>query len=287
VERGSDKHGRLLDEQLDHETRSLRQGAPVESRADDRRVQEDGGDDDPVVDALLTSGADFGGLSHDEIEARSDLARHLQPSIFPARREALIASATALGASPALIDALSKLPEATYENVQAVWAALGGHTESRDHEVRDESPRDEVPRSGAPAPEASEREAAPRLRFSFRFDPLFRPIDALLGVSPRSAFVEVDDARFVAQFGRWRIETPRSNVVGAEVSGPYSLVKVIGPPRLSAADRGLTFATTAARGVCVRFREPVKGIEPIGVVRHPGLTVTVEDPDALVAALSA
>ena len=133
MERGSDKHGRLLDEHLDHETKSLRQGAPVESRADDRRVQEDNGDDEPVVDALLTSLADFGGLSHDEIEARSELARHLQPSIFPARRSELVASASALGAPPLLIEALAQLPDKSYENVQAVWAALGGHAESHDH----------------------------------------------------------------------------------------------------------------------------------------------------------
>jgi hypothetical protein len=108
----------------------------------------------------------------------------------------------------------------------------------------------------------------------------------LLGVTPANAFVEVDDERLVAQFGRWRVDTARSNVAGAEVSGPYSLVKVLGPPRLSFADRGLTFATTAARGVCIRFREAVKGIEPIGVIRHPGLTVTVDDPEALVVALT-
>jgi hypothetical protein len=130
MERGSNKHGPLLDEQLDHETRSLRHGAPIESRADDRRLQEDSGDDEPVVDALLTSPVDVGGLQHDEIEARSELARHLQPSIFPAERSKLVASATALGAAPALVDALAQLPDRSYENVQAVWAALGGHIES-------------------------------------------------------------------------------------------------------------------------------------------------------------
>ena len=275
MERGSDKHGRVLDEHLDHETRSLRQGAPVESRADDRRVQEDNADDEPVVDALLTSSADFGGLSHDEIEARSDLARHLQPSIFPAPRSALMASARALAAPPPLVEALSQLPDETYENVQAVWTAFGGHAESREHAPRRVGP-DHEPAQQAPA----------RRRFSFAFDPAFRPIDLLLGVTPRRAFVEVDGERLVARFGRWRVETPRSNVAAAEVSGPYSLVKVMGPPRLSLADRGLTFATNAARGVCVRFREPVKGIDPLGVIRHPGLTVTVDDPDGLVEALT-
>jgi hypothetical protein len=37
LERGSDKHGPRVDDELDHETRSLRQGAPVESRVEEHR----------------------------------------------------------------------------------------------------------------------------------------------------------------------------------------------------------------------------------------------------------
>lgn len=73
--------------------------------------------------------------------------------------------------------------------------------------------------------------------------------------------------------------TPLDNVVGAEVTGPYRLVKVAGPPHLSLRDRGITFATNRARGTCIRFREPV------GLLRHPAATVTVAAPDALAEAL--
>ena len=55
--------------------------------------------------------------------------------------------------------------------------------------------------------------------------------------------------------------------------------------RLSLADRGLTFGTVATRGVCIQFREPVRGIEPTGLLRHPNLTVTVAEPDLLVTRL--
>jgi hypothetical protein len=51
------------------------------------------------------------------------------------------------------------------------------------------------------------------------------------------------------------------------------------------ADRGITFATNNERGVCIRFFDPIAGIEPTGRVLHPGMTVTVADPDALVVAL--
>jgi hypothetical protein len=82
------------------------------------------------------------------------------------------------------------------------------------------------------------------------------------------------------------VRTPLSNVVGAEITGPYSFAKVAGPAHLSFKDRGLTFATTTKRGVCIRFREPVKGISPFGLVRHPALTVTVRPAEELVQALT-
>jgi hypothetical protein len=37
--------------------------------------------------------------------------------------------------------------------------------------------------------------------------------------------------------------------------------------------------------VCLTFRDPVRGIDPIGLIRHPGLTVTVDDVDGLIEAL--
>ena len=79
------------------------------------------------------------------------------------------------------------------------------------------------------------------------------------------------------------VRTPLSNVAWVEVTGPYRWWKVIGPARGSFADRGLTFATTTRGGVCLGFHEPVPGIEPSGRVLHPGLTVTVADPEAVAA----
>jgi hypothetical protein len=101
------------------------------------------------------------------------------------------------------------------------------------------------------------------------------------------AYVELTESRLIARYGSWVVETSLANVVSAEVTGPYRWWKVVGPPHLSFSDRGLSFATNAERGVCIGFREPVPGIEPTGRIRHPGLTVTVDDPEALVEALAA
>ena len=68
-------------------------------------------------------------------------------------------------------------------------------------------------------------------------------------------------------------------------TGPYKPWKVIGPPHLSFADRGITFGTTTTGGVCIKLRRPARGIEPTGLLKHPAVTVTVEDRDELIELL--
>jgi hypothetical protein len=121
--------------------------------------------------------------------------------------------------------------------------------------------------------------------FRFRFAPAFAAASALVGVRPAKAWVTVTPERFVAHFGPWSLDTPLANVASARVTGPYFVPKVIGPPHLSFGDRGLTFGTNPDTGTCVSFHEPVPGIDPFGVLRHPALTVTVEDPEALAGLL--
>lgn len=123
-------------------------------------------------------------------------------------------------------------------------------------------------------------------RVPFDFDPRYRIAARPFGVTATSSYVELTDDRFTARFGPWVVDTPRSNIRGAGVTGPYSMVRTIGPAHLSFADRGLTFATNDRAGVCITFREPVPGIDPFGRIRHPGLTVTVVDPEAFVVDLT-
>jgi hypothetical protein len=123
-------------------------------------------------------------------------------------------------------------------------------------------------------------------RFSFRFDPAYRRLARLFGVTPDRAWVELTDGSFEARYGRWRVRTPLSNVAAAEITGPYAFLKTVGPARLAITDRGLTFASNGERGVRVAFHSPVRGIERSGRILHPELTVTVEDIDGLVEALS-
>ena len=121
-------------------------------------------------------------------------------------------------------------------------------------------------------------------RFAFRFEPLLAPFSFAVGVTPRTSHVLVDDEWLEVRFGLWVLRTERANVASAEVTGPYAFVKVAGPAHLSFADRGVTFATNRQRGVCIRFHEPVHALPGL---KHPGATVTVEDPEGLVRSLSA
>lgn len=96
----------------------------------------------------------------------------------------------------------------------------------------------------------------------------------------------IDDDVFDARFGRWRLKTPVSNIKDVRITSDYHWFKAIGP-RGSAADRGCTFGTNADAGVCVCFHEPVGALISKGVLRHPGLTVTVADVEGLAAAVRA
>ena len=129
MERGSDKHSPRVDEQLDHDTRSLRQGAPVE----EHREQEGPGEDQPTPDARLAGGrATAASLDLDDAETRADIARFLSPSAFPADREALLADAEANQAPAGVVERLQALPAGRdFENVQDIWSALGGTVEHR------------------------------------------------------------------------------------------------------------------------------------------------------------
>lgn len=123
-------------------------------------------------------------------------------------------------------------------------------------------------------------------RYEFDFDASYRLPALLLGITPRTAWVEVDDDQLRVRFGLWRLRTPLSNIEGVQQTGSFGYLKTAGPPHLSFVDRGVSFATNGRDAVCVRFHEPVAGIDPTRRIKHPGATLTVGDPAALMADLA-
>jgi hypothetical protein len=106
----------------------------------------------------------------------------------------------------------------------------------------------------------------------------------LIGIGPRSSVVQVDDEMLDIRFGVWRVRTPLDNIAGVRITGPYNPLTALGI-RIGLRDRGLTFGTSVGPGVCITFHEPVATSAPTLLIRHPGLTVTVEDPQGLATAL--
>src|SRR4051812_18626038 len=112
------------------------------------------------------------------------------------------------------------------------------------------------------------------MRFALRFDPAYARISRRLGVKPENSWVELDDQTLSARYGRWRVKTPLANVKDVEVTGPYKMWKTAGPARLGVTDLGLSFTSNGDRGVLITFRDKIRGFDPLGVLRHPELTVT-------------
>jgi hypothetical protein len=136
VERGSDKHAPMLDEALKHETESIVRGVR-EARSDEFREQEGPAEGEPTPETRVRNGGEMipgAGLSLDDVEGRSELARYLEHRQFPAHPEELAAHAEARHAPDAVVDQLRQAPDQLYENVAELWVALGGRTEKpRDH----------------------------------------------------------------------------------------------------------------------------------------------------------
>jgi hypothetical protein len=114
-------------------------------------------------------------------------------------------------------------------------------------------------------------------RFTFRFADSYRRPARLFGITASTAWVDVGADSLDARFGPWRVRTALSNISRVAVTGPYAFVKTAGPARLAITDRGLTFATNGDRGVLISVHSAVRGLDPLGILRHPELTVTVAD----------
>ncbi len=125
-------------------------------------------------------------------------------------------------------------------------------------------------------------DAGRTLAIPFAFE---QPLDSWarwFAVVPTRSYVRVDDHGFEAVYGLWRIATDWANVVDVQRTGPYRAWKVAGPARLSLADRGITMSATTTAGACLRFRHPISGIDPLGIIRHPNATLGVDDVDGFV-----
>ncbi len=142
MDRGSNKHGPNLDDEMAREVRGYVQGAGAGGRVEEWREAEPSGEDEPEVGANpdLVGEDEPGGpegapadVRDAELrEARSRIGRYLPRSVLPADRERLIAAAEADQAPDDVLDELRRLDAGTtYATVEQIWVALGHEPDRR------------------------------------------------------------------------------------------------------------------------------------------------------------
>jgi hypothetical protein len=134
------QHGSRLDEAMESEVEGLIRGAPIDTHARDDLGTE------PLDDDVTPLPDPEDELRHREVLGRSDLARFLRPSAFPADADTLLDIAREEHAPDevlAEIDALARGRD--YVTVGEVWAALGHEPEHRDPAPAPPSAPDEAP----------------------------------------------------------------------------------------------------------------------------------------------
>jgi uncharacterized protein YndB with AHSA1/START domain len=122
-------------------------------------------------------------------------------------------------------------------------------------------------------------------QFDFAFSPTYAAAARPFGITPATTSVEVGPHWLFVRYGPWKLLTPRNNVVAAHVTGDFGFIKTAGPPHLSMSDRGVSMTSNGDRALCLEFAQPVTAIDTTGVIRHPGATLAVADPEGLAAAL--
>jgi hypothetical protein len=132
MERGSNKHGPNVDDELKHEVEGLVRGAHS-THAEEWADPEAPGDDQPDADRYPAGellGGIPDGLTADEVELRSAVAAALRRSDFPAGREELLEKTVERYAPPRVLEELRRLPgDRTFDNLGELWTALGHGTE--------------------------------------------------------------------------------------------------------------------------------------------------------------
>jgi len=133
MERGSDKHSPMRDEELKHETEGLvRSGHST--HAEEWKDPEPSGEDQPDVD-LVPDGTLAGGvpdgMSEEDVELRSEIAANLGKDCYPMVREQIINLAIDRHAPERVVDLVRRLPSGReFHNINEVWTAVGGNVES-------------------------------------------------------------------------------------------------------------------------------------------------------------
>lgn len=133
---GKNKTGAARDDELKQEMEGeLRAGRSL--RMDEEHELQPSGEDQPDVDrapnTVLTGGTPPG-MDQTDVELRSEIARHLGLSLYPADRDAVLETLRQNNAPDRILNLAERLPAGErFENVQAIARAIGLGTEDVTH----------------------------------------------------------------------------------------------------------------------------------------------------------
>ena len=133
MERGSDKHSPMRDEQLKHETDGLVRSGHA-THAEEWKDPEPSGEDQPDADRAPAGTLHGGvptGMSDEDVEGRAEVATYIGKGSYPMVGQQILELVIDRQAPERVIDLVRRLPSGReFHNVNEVWAAVGGHVES-------------------------------------------------------------------------------------------------------------------------------------------------------------
>ncbi len=131
MDRGSDKHSPMRDDQMKHDTEGLvrgGRGTHAEEWKDPEPSGEDQLDSDMAPEGTLHGGTPAG-MSSEDLEGRAEIATYLGKA-YPMVREQVIDAVIEHRAPDRVIDLVRRLPAGReFHNVNEIWAAVGGGVE--------------------------------------------------------------------------------------------------------------------------------------------------------------
>ncbi|MEE1941183.1 DUF2795 domain-containing protein [Streptomyces sp. TRM 70361] len=133
---GKNKTGSVRDDELKQEMEGeLRAGRST--RMEEEHELQPSGEDQPDVDrapnTTLTGGTPPG-MNQNDVEVRSELARHLGKEIYPADRDTILETLRQNNAPDRLVDLAGRLPAGQeFQNVQDIVQVLGLGVEDVTH----------------------------------------------------------------------------------------------------------------------------------------------------------
>ncbi|TSB24534.1 DUF2795 domain-containing protein [Streptomyces sp. NBC_01525] len=134
MEHGADKIGPARDEMMKKALRAEMTTDRSLRAAEERELQPAGEDQPEVAQApdRVFRGGTPQGMTEEDVGIRSELARHLGRSIYPADKPSVIDKLRRDNAPDRLVSLAEKLPpEGTYPNMQSIAQSLGLGTERR------------------------------------------------------------------------------------------------------------------------------------------------------------